>query len=200
MKSQSALTQDLYFNVSRLFNELLNKQGSVPKSRQGFRVGPLVILLQLLTNRREKSIRVWVTAAIQEASDSQRRICVFFRGVSAAHTIFPSHRISVSGQLVLFTRSFISCCNLFCFPRLSFTRGVFFIFFSRLTQMFTRPEGAGFLTTSLGPGCRRSRLNLCLSVCDVLPRPVSSTGVRLSHPPQDGRTPARPQLSSPSLE
>lgn len=58
VKSQSALTQDLYFNVSRLFNELLNKQGSVPKSRQGLRVGPLVILLQFLTNTREKSIRV----------------------------------------------------------------------------------------------------------------------------------------------
>lgn len=58
VKSQSALTQDLYFNVSRLFNELLNKQGSVPKSRQGLRVGPLVILLQFLTNTQEKSIRV----------------------------------------------------------------------------------------------------------------------------------------------
>lgn len=50
--SQSALTKDLYFNVPRLFNKFLDKQGSVPKSRQGFRVGPLVILLKFLTNKR----------------------------------------------------------------------------------------------------------------------------------------------------
>lgn len=48
------LTEDLHFDVSWLFNELLHKQGSVPESRQGFRVGPLVILLKFLTNRQEK--------------------------------------------------------------------------------------------------------------------------------------------------
>lgn len=134
---------------------------------------------------------------------------MFFRGVSAAHTIFLSHLISESGQLVLFTMSFISCCDLFYFPRPSFTRDVFFIFFSRLTRMFTRPEGAGFLTTSLGRGCRRSGRRtpevttqsvVCQSVTSCRPRPVSSAGERLSHPPQDGGTRARPQLSSHSLQ
>lgn len=48
------LTEDLHFDVSWLFNKLLHKQGSVPESRQGFRVGPLVILLKFLTNRQEK--------------------------------------------------------------------------------------------------------------------------------------------------
>lgn len=76
-KLQSALTKDLYFNVSRFFNKLLNKQGSVPKSRQGFRVGPLVILLKFLTNRQEKSICVWVRAAIQEAIVSEEKdVCL----------------------------------------------------------------------------------------------------------------------------
>lgn len=48
------LTKDLHFNVSWLFNKLLDKQGSVPKSSQCFRVGALVILLKFLTNRQEK--------------------------------------------------------------------------------------------------------------------------------------------------
>lgn len=53
------LTEDLHFNVSWLFNKLLNKQGSVSKSRQCFRVGPLVILLKFLKNRQEK-IWMWL--------------------------------------------------------------------------------------------------------------------------------------------
>lgn len=38
--------------MPRLFNKFLDKQGSVPKSCQGFRVGPLVILLKFLTNKK----------------------------------------------------------------------------------------------------------------------------------------------------
>lgn len=42
------LTQDLHFNVPRLLNEFLHKQGSIAKGGQGFRVGPLVVFFQLL--------------------------------------------------------------------------------------------------------------------------------------------------------
>lgn len=47
------LTQDLHFDVPRLLDELLHKQGSVPESRQGLGVGPLVVLLQLLAEEEK---------------------------------------------------------------------------------------------------------------------------------------------------
>lgn len=42
------LTQDLHFNVSGFFNELLHEQSTVSKRRQGLRVRTLIVLLQLL--------------------------------------------------------------------------------------------------------------------------------------------------------
>lgn len=45
---ESALTQNLHLDVTRLLNELLHKQCPIPKGGQGLRVGPCVVLLQLL--------------------------------------------------------------------------------------------------------------------------------------------------------
>lgn len=81
-KLQSALTKDLNFNVSWLFNELLNKQGTISKCRQSFGVGPLVILLEFLLNRPEKYIYYQVSAGVETKYCScRKRVCIVFEGV-----------------------------------------------------------------------------------------------------------------------
>ena len=49
------LTQDLHLDVAWLLNELLHKQCAIPKGSQSLRVGPVVVLLQLLRGQARRA-------------------------------------------------------------------------------------------------------------------------------------------------
>lgn len=84
----NALTEDLYFNVSWLFNKFLNKQRSVAESRQGFRVGPLVILLKFLTDEKKNpymsALERLFRSKIFTAKNAHR---LYFNVISSVHQV-----------------------------------------------------------------------------------------------------------------
>ena len=155
--------------MSWLFQKLLDKQGSVPKSRQGFRVGPLVILLKFLTHRRERN-----PFKSELLSEKEEWVCMFFKEFCS---------------LISATLSFF-CFNLdLIFPSLSFTLDVVHIFpffWHKFLHLLREHDSTQHLGERAKGGHARARWrswhNLCLSVCDVRPGPSDcSTRQRLSH-------------------
>lgn len=62
------LTEDLHFDVSGLFNKLFHEERAVAERRQGFRVRPLVVLLELLKKQKTEKPTSLINAAIPEGT------------------------------------------------------------------------------------------------------------------------------------